>query len=181
MAGLVSDSTDRRGNRRGSVRRRSGFMLDMTPLVDVAFLLLTFFMFATTMVRPQIMEIRVPPDLTAVPVSEKNLLTIYIGGNGRTFYSDGRTQDLTPIGSDDLRKFCVDRNTMYGNRLVTVLKADPDVPYAAIIGVLDQLNLAEADLTEFYADRGEMRERRFALTAMSDGERRKIVEVAHRR
>jgi biopolymer transport protein ExbD len=37
--------------------RRLGIRIDMTPLVDVAFLLLTFFMFTTSMSRPQTMEI----------------------------------------------------------------------------------------------------------------------------
>ena len=42
--------------------RRLGVRIDMTPLVDVAFLLLTFFMYTTSMSRPQTMEINLPPD-----------------------------------------------------------------------------------------------------------------------
>jgi biopolymer transport protein ExbD len=42
--------------------RRLGVTLDMTPLVDIAFLLLTFFMFSTSMSRPQTMELNLPPD-----------------------------------------------------------------------------------------------------------------------
>ena len=58
--------------------KRLGFQLDMTPLVDVAFLLLTFFMFATTMSQPQIMEMRIPPDIRRrYEVKASELLTIY--------------------------------------------------------------------------------------------------------
>lgn len=43
-------------------KKRVGFVLDMTPLVDITFLLLTFFMFTTTMATPQVMEMSVPPE-----------------------------------------------------------------------------------------------------------------------
>ena len=56
----------------------------MTPLVDVAFLLLTFFMFTTSMSRPQTMEINLPPDKDVkVEIAESNLLTLRIKRQGR--------------------------------------------------------------------------------------------------
>ena len=57
-------SREKRGkqsNRKKAVR--VGFKVDMTPLVDITFLLLTFFLFTTTMMRPQIMEMRIPPEI----------------------------------------------------------------------------------------------------------------------
>ncbi|MCU0412291.1 MAG: biopolymer transporter ExbD [Bacteroidetes bacterium] len=42
-------------------KRRMGTHIDMTPLVDVAFLLLTFFMLTTTFSLPQVLEINLPP------------------------------------------------------------------------------------------------------------------------
>jgi biopolymer transport protein ExbD len=56
--------------------RRLGVRIDMTPLVDVAFLLLTFFMYTTSMSRPQTMEINLPPDKNVkVEIAESNLMT----------------------------------------------------------------------------------------------------------
>ena len=43
-------------------KKRVGVRMDMTPMVDVAFLLLTFFMLTTTFNTPQVMEISLPPD-----------------------------------------------------------------------------------------------------------------------
>ena len=78
----------------------------MTPLVDVAFLLLTFFMFTTTMMRPQTMEINLPPDKEVkVEMAESNLLTLRINDKGRHLleYRDRIAQEAGC--DDDLRTF----------------------------------------------------------------------------
>jgi len=65
MAGGGEAAAPRERKSHGKKRkkaRRLGVRIDMTPLVDVAFLLLTFFMYTTTMSRPQTMEINLPPD-----------------------------------------------------------------------------------------------------------------------
>lgn len=57
--------------------KRVGFHLDMTPLVDITFLLLTFFMFTTTMAAPQVMEMSIPPEREEnVEVKMSELLTL---------------------------------------------------------------------------------------------------------
>ena len=59
-------------------KRRVGIRIDMTPLVDVAFLLLIFFMVTTVFRTPQALEINLPPkDNPPVPIAKSNILTIY--------------------------------------------------------------------------------------------------------
>ena len=43
-------------------KKRAGVRIDMTPMVDVAMLLLTFFMLTTVFNKPQTMELNLPPD-----------------------------------------------------------------------------------------------------------------------
>jgi biopolymer transport protein ExbD len=50
----------KKGGRRP--KRRVGIRIDMTPMVDVAFLLLIFFMVTTVFRTPQALEINLPPD-----------------------------------------------------------------------------------------------------------------------
>ena len=77
-------------NSKRKKKKRVGFVLDMTPLVDIAFLLLTFFMFTTTMVTPQIMEMSVPPDVeNQVEVKQSELFTILIRKDDSVFYYQG--------------------------------------------------------------------------------------------
>ena len=90
--------------------KRIGFKLDMTPLVDVAFLLLTFFMFATTMAQPQIMEMQVPPDITTpVEVAQSDLFTLYVSNKEHLFYNTGIDPTMRKIDIKDKEVVGVDR------------------------------------------------------------------------
>src|SRR5947208_5460207 len=80
-----------RGHGKGKKRKaRLGVRMDMTPMVDVAFLLLTFFMLTTTLLTPQVMEISLPPDSKVpVQIAESNLLTLRIRGDQTIFWNMG--------------------------------------------------------------------------------------------
>src|SRR5258708_13138006 len=60
-------------------KRRVGIRIDMTPMVDVAFLLLIFFMVTTVFRTPQALEINLPPDKEAkVNVAQSKVLSIRV-------------------------------------------------------------------------------------------------------
>jgi biopolymer transport protein ExbD len=63
---------------KGSTRRRVGIRIDMTPMVDIAFLLLIFFMVTTVFRQPRAIELNVPKMEDKVAVPENNVLTVYI-------------------------------------------------------------------------------------------------------
>src|SRR5512144_61108 len=85
------------GKKKRKKSRRLGIRIDMTPLVDVAFLLLTFFMLTTSMVRPQTMEINLPPDKEAkVEMAESNLLTVRADENANIFVVMGNPDLVVP-------------------------------------------------------------------------------------
>jgi biopolymer transport protein ExbD len=157
--------------------KRVGFKLDMTPLVDIAFLLLTFFMFATTMSQPQIMEMRVPPDdVTDVEVKASELWTIFIRDDNQLFYNTGLNLEPKPLSLSKLVDESVQRNmgTGDGNALITVLKIDPDAEYSRMIEVLDRLNTAESKLKGAYAQENKERERRFSIIPMEEEVREEL-------
>src|SRR5678815_2376860 len=57
--------------------KRIGVKIDMTPMVDVAFLLLIFFMCTTVFRKPQALEINLPPDPKAVvEIKQSNVMTL---------------------------------------------------------------------------------------------------------
>jgi biopolymer transport protein ExbD len=158
--------------------KRIGFALDMTPLVDVAFLLLTFFMFATTMAQPQIMEMTVPPNLDVpVEVQASRLMTIYVRNDGKLFYNTGLDPTMQALKMSDLKEFAVQRNAEKGNDLITSLKVDQTAKYAQLIKVLDELNLAEGDLQDKYRQQNTKRERRFAIVPMTDEDKQELAKL----
>jgi biopolymer transport protein ExbD len=156
--------------------RRAGIKLDMTPLVDVAFLLLTFFMFATTMSQPQVMEIRVPPVDPPADVAKSDLLRLYVRGDNRIFYKLG-DEVMHPITLGALKDFATQKNAEKGNSLIVALKVDQRAQYSALIDVLDELNLAEGELVERYQEMNMKRERRFTIAPMDENDKRELERL----
>jgi biopolymer transport protein ExbD len=143
MAG--GDVAERKSHGKGKKRkkgRRLGIRIDMTPLVDVAFLLLTFFMLTTSMSRPQTMEINLPPDKEVkVEVAESNLMTLRVTDKGDIFWSTG-IESPKRIAYTDLRAFL--RDKIAGNpKLIVVLKIDRAGKYNTMVNLIDELNLAQ--------------------------------------
>ncbi len=157
----------RRGGKKGGPKKpkRVGFVLDMTPLVDIAFLLLTFFMFATTMAQPTLMEMKIPPDIdTDVLVEDDNILNIYVDSEDDLFYSTGLDTTLRSLEVDDLQAFAIKRNVEKENDLITSLKLHPEASYAQLVTVLDELNKAEVVLARQYMEEKNMeRKRKFSI------------------
>jgi biopolymer transport protein ExbD len=131
----------KRGKKKHKKGRRLGIRIDMTPLVDVAFLLLTFFMLTTSMSRPQTMEINLPPEETKVEIAESNLLTLRISAKGELFWNTG-IETPKRIEFSALRAFLKDQSATHP-KLVTLVKVDREGKYNMMVNIMDELNLAE--------------------------------------
>ncbi|HLP28873.1 MAG TPA: biopolymer transporter ExbD [Candidatus Didemnitutus sp.] len=152
MAGggeLGGGKKQRRGKQgKRKTKKRLGFHLDMTPLVDITFLLLTFFMLTTSMITPQTMEMNVPPEIEVkIEVKESELLTIRVREDGKLFYNMGKDapEKITIKG---LRRVVVDQNIAIPNRCIVVLKGSGEAPYGLVVQILDELNAAEPEIIE---------------------------------
>lgn len=188
----MSDRPKRGKQSKRKMAKRLGFRVDMTPLVDITMLLLTFFMFTTTMLRPQIMEMKIPPESTLqgedVKVRGSELFFILIREDGTVFYqeghSDGSMGDPQKVTIKKLGDIAVKQNlkpTIEKNRLITVLKVDPKTKYDNAIKVLNALNLAEVSISEEVAKTTDPqtgkpmeRKRKFTFGKLTDEELQKI-------
>ncbi len=123
-------------------KRRMGVRLDMTPMVDVAFLLLTFFMLTTVMRKQQTMEINLPPNNeTKVDIAESNLMTVYVDENDKIYYAVGTEKTPHEIAESDLESF-FKKKGQQNTKLVILLKFDRKSKYHMMVNVIDKLNLA---------------------------------------
>ena len=141
--------------------RRISIRIDMTPMVDVAFLLLTFFIMTTTMNRPQTMEINLPPSNTNVEVAESNLLTLLIKEDGTVFYNIG-TEIPAKILFKDLRGMLTQKS-LQNPKLITLIKIDRKGKYNMMVDIMDELNLANIT--------------RFSLAPMMDGDKKRLEKA----
>src|SRR5258708_1184625 len=98
------------GKKDGKIRaKKSSTRIDMTPMVDLAFLLLTFFILTTTLQKPQTMEITLPEkpkeDDKPPEVNEKKVLTLVLGADSKIYWYVGITDpkvektDFSTLGS----------------------------------------------------------------------------------
>ncbi len=85
-----------------STKKRLGVRVDMTPMVDVAFLLLIFFMVTTVFRRPLAMEVNLPEPDAKVEVPESNVVSIYVDKDESMFVKAGKA-GIEPITWQDLR------------------------------------------------------------------------------
>ncbi|NTV98548.1 MAG: biopolymer transporter ExbD [Chlorobiaceae bacterium] len=143
----------RKKGRKGT--KRLGFRLDMTPMVDVAFLLLTFFMLTTTFSKANTMEINLPPEMTEVKVAENNVLTLRIADNESVYCSLGSEapkriamydpQDTRQLAlSGQLRSLLIQQNSQ-NSKLVIVVKISDKAHYKHLVDIIDELNLMKID------------------------------------
>src|SRR5512137_1051226 len=86
------DTPERASKGKGGLhrpKRRVRVRIDMTPMVDVAFLLLIFFMVTTVFRKPQALEVNLPPENATVQVPESNVMTLFVRADQRIFYRMG--------------------------------------------------------------------------------------------
>jgi biopolymer transport protein ExbD len=139
--GDVAAPREGKGKKKRKKGRRLGTRIDMTPLVDVAFLLLTFFMFTTSMSRPQTMEINLPPDKDVkVEVAESNLLTLRVNDKAEIFWSIG-IEAPKRVDRKDIRAFLKDK-AVQNPKLIVLLKVDRAGKYNTVVDIIDELNMA---------------------------------------
>ena len=121
--------------------RRLGIRIDLTPLVDVAFLLLTFFMYTTSMSRPQTMEINLPPDpKVKVEIAESSLLSIRVNERGDLFWNVG-IEAPQRLMRENLSSFLKERSAA-NPKLVVLLKIERTAKYNLMVGLIDEFTLA---------------------------------------
>ncbi len=127
-------------------KKRISVRLDMTPMVDVAFLLLTFFMLTTSMSKPQTMEINLPPSEAKADVAESNLLTLRISEDFRIFWNIGTEKPATVDGKEKKEKLIAlgrllkERNAA-NPKLITLIKVDGKAKYIDMVDIMDELNI----------------------------------------
>ena len=141
-------------------KRRVGIRIDMTPLVDVAFLLLIFFMVTTVFRTPQALEINLPPkDNPPVPIAKSNILTLYALPGEQYKWAVGEVPpaSIDPSGIPGILKQERDKNP---NRIVVVIKIHPAARFHAMVDIIDELDALKMN--------------RFALAPMTDEDKKML-------
>ncbi|SDG89550.1 Biopolymer transport protein ExbD [Flavobacterium omnivorum] len=149
------------GKKGGKVRsKKANSKVDLTAMVDLAFLLITFFMLTTTLSKPQSMSLGLPDKEDdkikekPIKVDENRTLTVMLGDNDKMVYYMGLL--ATPIagpkeisyGKEGIRKELLKRKLSVveytGNKdkgLIVIIKPSKKSSYRNLVDILDEMNI----------------------------------------
>lgn len=150
MAEIQQQADSGKGGKKRA--KKMSTKIDMTPMVDLAFLLLTFFMLTTTFNKPNVMQLTMPvkeknPEEQS-QIKASNAFTILMGENNKVYFYDGLLADdvkpelkLTNYSADGIRKELLARRR--NPELVVLIKPDDKSNYQNMVDILDEMNITD--------------------------------------
>ena len=162
MAELNTGDSGKKG---GKVRsKKSNAKVDLTAMVDLAFLLITFFMLTTSLSKPQSMDLGLPDKDDPkdkpkdIKVDQRRTMTIIMGDNDKIKWFHGLLETPEPngkptdavYGRNGLRKEILKRVTsvpqVTGDKdkgLIVIIKPSKKSTYRNLVDVLDEMAICK--------------------------------------
>jgi biopolymer transport protein ExbD len=131
---------------------RKDARVDMTPMVDLGFLLITFFIFTTTINSPKAFKLNVPDD--SAKEEEKNeakasgAFTVLLSKDNNVFYYEGQlASDGSNFKSSNFKEIRAEILKKKANTpekdLVVIIKPDETSVYKNVVDMLDEMQIAD--------------------------------------
>ncbi|MBF4493849.1 biopolymer transporter ExbD [Flavobacterium sp. MR2016-29] len=155
------------GGKGGKVRsKKQNSKVDLTAMVDLAFLLITFFMLTTSLSKPQSMDLSLPDkdpikDDVPIKVDENRTMTVMLGANNKIVYYMGLL--ATPIagpkdiayGKDGIRREVLKRKKSVleysaakgkpKQGIIVIIKPSKKSTYRNLVDILDEMAISGVD------------------------------------
>jgi biopolymer transport protein ExbD len=138
----------------GKVRsKKASTRVDLTAMVDLAFLLITFFMLTTTLAKPKAMDLAMPDKdektKDQLPIAASRSLTLLLGSDNKLEWYIGEPGKSAPTvdnyGKDGLRKTLIEKGkevqAATGKFMFVVIKPSDKSNYKNMVDVLDEINI----------------------------------------
>jgi biopolymer transport protein ExbD len=143
------------GHKAGVKRiKKATLKIDMTPMVDLGFLLISFFVFTTEISKPAITNLYMPKDGDPTPIPESKSLTILLSTNNEVFYYGGDMSEA--IDNNQVFPSSYDETNGIGNvirqkqselikrkidkkELIVLIKPGSNSSYKNVINALDEM------------------------------------------
>jgi len=152
MAELDTSGGGKKGG--GKVRtKKKSTRVDLTAMVDLAFLLITFFILTTTLQKPKAMDL-VMPDKDEktdqkLAVKQSTTMTVLLGSNDKLAWFVGIPGATAPTiegyGKNGLRKTLFEKGkeikATYGEDMMVIVKPSDKSNYNNLVTVMDELNI----------------------------------------
>lgn len=132
--------------------KKLAIRVDLTAMVDLAFLLITFFMLATSLSKPRAMPLVMPAKGPPGKVAASTTLTICLGSNNRVLWYRGMagkplsTPQIIDYSKNGLRRTLVEISKdifkATGKPMMVLIKPSSHSVYANMVAAMDELNIS---------------------------------------
>ncbi|WP_428328600.1 ExbD/TolR family protein [Mucilaginibacter sp.] len=144
------------GGKGGKVRsKKASTRVDLTAMVDLAFLLITFFMLTTTLAKKKAMDLAMPDNsvkTSNLPVAATRSMTILLGSHNKIEWYIGEPGKTAPTvdnyGKDGLRKALIengkaiaDSHAAPDNFMIVLIKPSDKSTYENLVSALDEMSI----------------------------------------
>ena len=133
-------------NKTGKKYLHKHIRVDLTPMVDLGFLLITFFILTTTMQQPLVMKLKLPKDSQIqTPLAESTTLTFILESHDSIGYYDGLAKEIKYANFDAMRsiiqqkQISLTNNDIDKNKLTLIIKPTKESTYKNFIDALDEV------------------------------------------
>jgi biopolymer transport protein ExbD len=161
--------------------REKSIKIDLTPMVDLGFLLITFFMLTTAWTKPRATNLRIPATGDSTIIANNSVLTVLAGRGNKIFYYDGTLESSFKSGSFGITDYSVqhgigeiirqkqllmDKTLKAGRKeLMVLIKPSDDADYENVVNLLDEMLINKVG--------------RYALVDIQGDEKKLLKEKIH--
>ena len=140
----------------GKVRsKKASTRVDLTAMVDLAFLLITFFMLTTTLAKKKELDLAMPDNSIKdlqLPVAETRTMTVLLGSHNKVEWYMGQAGKTAPTvdnyGKDGLRKAILTNSkdvqashAAPDNFMILLIKPSDKSTYENLVATLDEVGI----------------------------------------
>jgi biopolymer transport protein ExbD len=159
MAELNQDGG--KGGKGGKVRsKKNGGKVDLTAMVDLAFLLITFFMLTTSLNKPQAMDVAMPDknkikeEQSEVLTADNRSITVLLGSDNKVSWYYGQIKTpiegptVTGFGADGIRKVLIEKKAYVprvagGKDVIVIIRPSDMSTQKDLVNILDEMKIVD--------------------------------------
>jgi biopolymer transport protein ExbD len=150
---MATIETELTKNKHGKKLVKKSTRVDLTPMVDLGFLLITFFVFTSALSKPKVMGLVVPKeDSSFTPVCESCTITALLTKNDKILYYEGipaanSVLKETTFNAAGLREVLLHKKTTVKNskgnadEMVLIIKPSEESNYKNFVDILDEVSI----------------------------------------
>jgi biopolymer transport protein ExbD len=164
---MAEINTSDSGSANKARSKKQSTKIDMTPMVDLGFLLITFFMLTTTLSKPVTMQLNMPDeggDVTS-PIPCSKSLNVVLGEDNKIYYYEGLACNpqlkVSNFKEDGIRNVLFNYKRRVGDMFTVIIKSTDAAKYHNVVDLIDELIITNNS--------------RYAIVALTDEDKQLIA------